>query len=116
MSTDPESMLTDLDMDGNPAAVRFTESVTGSEAAGVSEDLPFLVTHWLAHYSADRVQGNQESKVEADDPERKRALERIRSATAELASAFTSLGAYGTTIPVSYQVSSIIWLWVPLNF
>ncbi len=65
-----------------------------SNASPCSEGLTFLVTHWLANFN-----GGGTSNVENE--ERRRALERIRNASAEIASAFSSLGAFGTTIPVS---------------
>ena len=60
---------------------------SGGEAM---EELPFLVTHWLANYN---ISNNDNNNAEA--------VERIRRASAELASAFSFLGAFGRTIPVS---------------
>jgi hypothetical protein len=60
-------------------------------------EFPFLVTHYLANYGA-------QNGEEIIDPQRKAALDRLQKATAEIASAFASLGAYGTTFPVSNDV------------
>jgi WD40 repeat protein len=57
------------------------------------------VTHWLANFEAGA--DTTPSSSNADDAERMRAVERIRNAGADIASAFSSLGAFGTTIPVS---------------
>lgn len=73
-----------LDMSSNPSP--WTEA------------LPFLVTHWLANFERDKSGVN-------DNEERQRALERIRNASAEIASAFYSLGSFGTTIHHSFVTS-----------
>lgn len=66
---------------------------TGTEFSnGSLEGLPFIVTHWLANFEGG-------SNLESD--EQRRAVERIRNASAEIASAFSSLGAFGSTIRVS---------------
>lgn len=65
-----------------------------------TEALPFLVTHWLANLERDKSDSN-------DSEERQRALERIRDASAEIASAFSSLGAFGTTIHVRATVTCL---------
>jgi len=59
------------------------------DASIPSSELPFLVTHWLANY---------QSKVPEEfiDRQEQDAIQQIHNAAAELASAFTSLGAYGT--------------------
>lgn len=62
------------------------------------EDIPFLVTHYLANFH------KEEHKESSLDPERKEALDRIRRATNEIASAFSTLGAYGTSYRVSDHV------------
>lgn len=58
------------------------------------DGLPFLVTHWLANFGS----GNGGSSE--DNEERRQAIERIRNAGAEIASAFSTLGAFGVTRPV----------------
>lgn len=64
------------------------------DASIPSSELPFLVTHWLANY---------QSKVPEEfiDRQEQDAIQQIHNAAAELASAFTSLGAYGTANVVS---------------
>ena len=57
-------------------------------------DLPFLVTHWLAHFGEN--DGQNDAK-----PEQQAALKRIRHAASEIASAFASLGSYGISRRVS---------------
>jgi hypothetical protein len=59
-------------------------------------EIPFLVTHWLANYET------KEKKEEHQD-----AIQRIRKATSDIASAFASLGAYGTAFQVSTSASVI---------
>lgn len=71
---------------------RPRESTNGTE-------LPFLVTHWLQNFDpsasiGDRLLGP--SPATSEDRAKQVALERIRKATSELASAFTALGAYGS--------------------
>jgi len=80
------------------------------------EGLAFLVTHWLANLDHDRNnqddvdrgripvegdRGNDTDQYEEQQQQRRQAVERIRIATTELASAFSVLGAFGTTLPVS---------------
>ena len=64
---------------------------------GSSSEVPFLVTHWLANYNGG---GNNNLT-----PEHKEALEKIRKATSEIAAAFSTLGAYGQSMPVSFCCS-----------
>jgi hypothetical protein len=97
-----------------------TESSTGgggSFAPGGDDDhvrneLPFLVTHWLANYgTASQSRGTTGATAAPGftdaasprDPQQREAIERIRRATAEIASAFSSLGAYGSTF--TFRVS-----------
>jgi hypothetical protein len=54
--------------------------------SAASSDLPFLVTHWLSSYRVD------------DKPSEE--VIRIRKAAAELAAAFSSLGAFGKKVLV----------------
>eukprot|EP00980_Cylindrotheca_fusiformis_P006269 scaffold1340_cov122-Cylindrotheca_fusiformis.AAC.12 len=57
------------------------------------KDIPFLVTHWLANYSA--------APADDDKDKNQEAIQRIRKATSDIASAFASMGAYGTSFQVS---------------
>ncbi len=109
-------------------AVSIEESVVdGSDVVvplQIQQELPFLVTHWLANYggsgdknqtvtalttpspptmtTSSRTTTTRENAAAAlSDAERQEALSRIRRATSEIASAFATLGAYGTTIRVS---------------
>jgi hypothetical protein len=73
----------------------------------IQHELTFLVTHWLANYgNPHRSNGDASSRVTAtttpDEQLQSLAIERIRRATAEIASAFASVGAYGTTLRVSH--------------
>lgn len=63
----------------------------------ISQEIPFLVTHWLANYEKSKSTGSGDEKEKA-------AMARIRNATSEIASAFATLGAYGTTLRVSCNV------------
>ena len=91
----------------NAAAAAAAASVDSNNSsvgwnAGANQnaaDVPFLITHWLAHYG-------EQKKGETEDPQRKEAMERIRKATSDIASAFTSLGAFGTTFRVSQKKNS----------
>ena len=69
------------------------------EVGTKQDDFPFLVTHWLAHYG-------REYRDDGGDPQRKEAMERLRKATSDIASAFSALGAYGTTLRVSISCFS----------
>lgn len=62
---------------------------TEAEEANISQELPFLVTNWLANYRSP----SGDAGCEAE--------KRIRDAAAELASAFASAGAFGTRTTVS---------------
>jgi len=66
----------------------------------IREEIPFLVTHWLANY------GTNNSNTNPVDEQQRLAMAKIQSATSELASAFASLGAYGTTLRSSLELSS----------
>jgi hypothetical protein len=72
----------------------------------VPSELPFLVTHWLSQYGSHATDTEQrfDSLERIDNDQRREALERVRRATSELASAFSALGAFG----VSSIVSSVI--------
>ena len=65
-------------------------------------ELPFLVTHWLHNYQGPEAgEGNRE---------REEAIDRLRNATSEMAAAFSSLGAYGTSSRVCYTRDDYIFL------
>lgn len=73
--------------------------VTANDNALIPE-LPFLVTHWLCSY-----QGPEAG--DGGNPEREEAIERLRNATSEMAAAFSSLGAYGTSSRVCSACDSV---------
>lgn len=79
----------------------------------IQHELAFLVTHWLANYGNAYPSANgthhlsndvlsRATAATSDEQQQRVAIERIRRATAEIASAFASLGAYGTTFRVSH--------------
>ena len=68
------------------------------------QELPFLVTHWLENYGRNTVDFTMNTSSDCPNDERQEAVARIRRATSEIASAFATLGAYGTT----FQVSSLL--------
>eukprot|EP00531_Pseudo-nitzschia_arenysensis_P009052 CAMPEP_0116157440 /NCGR_PEP_ID=MMETSP0329-20121206/23345_1 /TAXON_ID=697910 /ORGANISM="Pseudo-nitzschia arenysensis, Strain B593" /LENGTH=2316 /DNA_ID=CAMNT_0003654547 /DNA_START=150 /DNA_END=7100 /DNA_ORIENTATION=- len=67
----------------------------------IREEIPFLVTHWLANYGNTNTNNN-----DPIDEQQRFAMAKIKSAASELASAFTTLGAYGTTLRSSLELSS----------
>lgn len=59
-------------------------------------ELPFLVTHWLAHHPSSSYNYATPTSNTQDEEERRRdAMRRIRRAAADLALAFQDLGAFG---------------------
>lgn len=76
------------------------QAPTEQMTTGTASDLPFLVTHWLAHYN-NQQQGQEESSATERTPEERDAIQRIRRAASELSSAFHALGSFGTTSRVS---------------
>ena len=96
LSSEPRDASGDDEMDG------ASEAHPTHPSLSMSSELPFLVTHWLANgYQA----GDEESD-RAEEAEQSAARERIRKAAAELASAFSVLGAFGTTrSPVSVDAA-----------
>ena len=79
----------------------------------IREELPFLVTHWLANYKQRESDDSSENCYDQEAKHREHAaIANIRRATSELASAFASIGAYGTT----FRVSGLLWvalhLWI----
>lgn len=69
------------------------DAATRDDALLIPE-LPFLVTHWLHNYQGPEAGGGNR--------EREEAIERLRTATSEMAAAFSSLGAYGTSSRVCH--------------
>lgn len=67
----------------------------------ISKDLPFLVTHWLANYRSSSDNATESSSETTQTMEYRKAMAKIRQATSDLASAFTTLGAFGTSSRVS---------------
>lgn len=55
-----------------------------------SSELPFLVTHWLSNFPESTSNNNSHE-----------AIQRLRQAAADMAAAFSDLGAFGTTNQVS---------------
>jgi hypothetical protein len=75
-------------------------------------ELPFLVTHWLSTlYNPQGGKKNAAADTNAaatdTNVEQKEAMDKIRRAAADLASAFSTLGAFGTASRVSIVV---VWL------
>ena len=60
-----------------------------------THSLPFLVTHWLSDFSASEAAGSTPEQQQQQE-----AVEKIQKAAAELAAAFSSLGAFGTRVVV----------------
>lgn len=72
---------------------------TNHEDDRVSTELPFLVTHWLAGYNPPHQQQHQANNDENDnDDERKAATRKIHRLAADLASAFATLSAFGSSV------------------
>jgi hypothetical protein len=76
---------------GNNASIGDATTARTRDDSPLPSELPFLVTHWLRNYQGP----------EGGDEERKVAIKRLRNATTEMAAAFSSLGAYGTSSRVS---------------
>jgi hypothetical protein len=86
------------------AAAADGEDVSPSDLAtnnNLQQELPFLVTHWLANYGTNSADTTTNNPPACSQDERQEAMARIRRATSEIASAFATLGAYGTTFRVS---------------
>ena len=117
------------DEDASSTVNNPNSSRTNNNAGQLQQELPFLVTHWLANYgrsgsSNSNGSSTNESNImttsnscdagdttttnslhEMQQREREEALSTIRRATSELASAFSVLGAYGSTIQVRRRES-----------
>jgi hypothetical protein len=103
-------MATDNTQEDEPAPATADEN--DSDSNGSNRDpteLPFLVTHWLSTlYNPQGGKKNAADTAAADtNMEQKEAMDKIRRATADLASAFSSLGAFGTASRVSIVV---VWI------
>ena len=105
----PGSGPTNVDADNHDRGDALVSSSDGTQQ--IREEIPFLVTHWLANYgnssssinnnsSSNNNNNNNNNSKEAQDREQM-ALAKIRRATSEIASALNTLGAYGTTLRVS---------------
>jgi hypothetical protein len=100
----------------------------------ISQDLPFLVTHWLANYNKNNGNGNNEetattasttttTNTAVDELQtmqrRAEAMAKIRKATSDIASAFASLGAFGATTRVrqrTFHYQIVFLFFVPSIF
>jgi hypothetical protein len=80
----------------------------GNVVQSVIGEIPFLITHWLTGYS--RSSGGTVSVAEDDPPPasprlsheaRNAAMKQIQKATSDLAAAFQTLGAFGSSKKVS---------------
>lgn len=71
----------------------------------ISQDLPFVVTHWLDNYrSSDGINEDTETSTTITAVQtmlHQEAMAKIRQATSDLASAFATIGAFGTIFRVS---------------
>ena len=74
-----------------------TSTTESLDPAATPQEMPFLVTHWLENY--DR---SSSASSNCPNDKQQEAMARIRRATSEIASAFATLGAYGTTFRVSF--------------
>jgi len=80
-------------MSSNPSGVE-------SGMNNPSTDLPFLVTQYLSSFvAAPRNAGSEEGKEKANSSHHA-AIDRIRKATYDIATAFADLGAFGVTLEV----------------
>ena len=111
----PPQSPSKMDHSGSVPGTELPESHSKQEDVGghanapdvarqqISQEIPFLVTHWLANY--------EKSKSNASgDEEEKAAMAKIRHAASEIASAFATLGAYGTTLRVCCSVVYCLFL------
>jgi hypothetical protein len=103
-------MATDSTHEVIPPADDGNDSDSNSSNRDPTE-LPFLVTHWLSTLynpqggKKNAAAGTNAAAAVADtnttSVEQKEAMDKIRRAAAELASAFSTLGAFGTASRVS---------------
>ncbi|GKY96173.1 hypothetical protein MPSEU_000577100 [Mayamaea pseudoterrestris] len=98
----------------NSACHAASSTLPSAVQVNIDQELPFLVTNWLAQYgttlsasntsneqaegrtgtSAAAIRDSDSNRAEMDE----QALLRIRHAASELAAAFSSLGAFGTAL------------------
>jgi hypothetical protein len=101
MSSSDKAMATDSTQEPIPP-VDDNDSDSNNSNRDPTE-LPFLVTHWLS--TLYQPQGGKKNAADAAataaDVEQTEAMDKIRRAAADLASAFSTLGAFGTTSRVS---------------
>jgi hypothetical protein len=85
-------------------------------AQQIREEIPFLVTHWLANFgkgggtttnnsssSSSSNKNNNNNNNTSNEEAEQIAIAKIRRAASDIADAFTTLGAYGTTLRVSQK-------------
>lgn len=84
------------------------ESSNGGESNNAKSALPFLVTQWLSEFSSNA--NDTGSNRDEETRQKEEILMRIRTATSELAAAFSDLGAFGVALSVSkiFHLHSII--------
>jgi hypothetical protein len=102
---EPIPPIQDDDDDGHNNNNNNNSSSSSNNNRDPSE-LPFLVTHWLStvyQLPGSSKQKNGAAAAPAGDltVEQKDAMDKIRRAAADLASAFSTLGAFGTASRVS---------------
>jgi hypothetical protein len=95
----PGSGPTNVDADNHDGGVALVSSSDGTQQ--IREEIPFLVTHWLANYGSNSSNNNDNSSSKEAQDREQMAIAKIRRATSEIASALNTLGAYGTTLRVS---------------
>lgn len=78
-----------------------TDTAEDHTSHRVQQELPFLVTHWLANYGQSSNLVTSSESPRNLHVEQHEAVVRIRRASSEIASAFATLGAYGTRFRVS---------------
>jgi hypothetical protein len=76
-----------------------SNSNSNSDSNRDPAELPFLVTRWLSTLYEPK--GGQKNAADTNNVEQKEAMDKIRRAAADLASAFSTLGAFGTASRVS---------------
>ena len=81
------------------------KAVSMDSNSHISQDLPFIVTHWLDNYrSSDGINEDTETSTTITAVQtmlHQEAMAKIHKATSDLASAFATIGAFGTTFRVS---------------
>ena len=109
------------------AAAAASSSTTDNHSIVMNQELPFLVTHWLANFAASSSAGDSAppvvgssrllggapalavssadvSSTGATAEEREEAIRRLHRAAGDIASAFTTLGIFGSATTVSAWV------------